>query len=126
MPAGAAHRFEDDVSQLSSANFNGLDVGGNVYVSPNGGLNVRVTALEYQRFDISAGTVTHVSYAGAATDQGVAASNTNYVFLDATGALTINQTSFPADSLRLAEVVTDATSITAITDRRPKLSQFVA
>jgi len=58
------------------------------------------------------------SYAGASA-QAVVAASTNYVQLTKAGALVINQVSFTNGNIPLAEVVTDGTDITGITDRRP-------
>ena len=123
MPQGAAHHFDDtnDTANLNADNLNGLDCGANVYEPATGGLFVNVTALRYWRRDAN-GRWVETSYAGA-TAQAVAASSTNYVYLDASGALVINATGFPsAEHLPLATVVTDGTGIITdgITARRPR------
>lgn len=61
------------------------------------------------------------TYAGAAA-QAVQASQTNYVQLKYDGTLVINTTGFVVGNLPLAEVVTDGTDITSITDRRSWLT----
>lgn len=62
-----------------------------------------------------------VTYAGTAS-QAMTASTTNYVYLTDAGALTVNNTGFPASTniVPLAVVVAGTASITSITDaRRP-------
>ena len=116
--SGASHRFIDNDSSdgpLSSENINSLDMGGNVYKSPNGGLNVRVTAIR------GLFATTDTAYAGAATDQAMTNNATNYLYLNTSGVLVINTTGFPGDTTTyfpLATVVTSAGAITSITDRR--------
>lgn len=116
MATGAAHRFEDAVSPVSAANLNSLDRGGNVYVSSVGGLKVDVSPV---RGVINSGAV--ISYAGA-SQQSVTGSTTNYLYLDATGALVINTSGFPTYSSAkyypLATVTTSSSGITAIADSR--------
>ena len=51
---------------------------------------------------------------------------TNFVFLNAAGAVATNTTSFPEGSVPLAEVVTAAGDITAVNDRRSYLSPGAA
>lgn len=122
---GAMPFWEDDDTDVDSTHLNQMVLGGNVYVHPNGGLFVNVTSLNYQRVNLTAGTITQVAYTGD-TLQGVAASNTNYVYLNSSNALVINQSGFVADSLPLAEVDTDADSILEIRDARPHVTLFVA
>lgn len=120
MADGAVYRFEDNVaaSTLDAAKVNALDMGGNVYQSPNGGLNVRVTAIR--------GLINNVEidYAGAATDQALTANLTNYMYLNSSGVLTINTTGFPSypgtKYFPLAQVLCGAATITSITDKRWK------
>lgn len=78
-----------------------------------GGLAVDVGAC---RFNLN-GTIG--AFAGAVS-QTVAANTTNYVYLDSAGLLVINQSGFPAggNHVRLAQVVTNASSITSVTDMR--------
>lgn len=75
--------------------------------------------------NVGAGTILNgtspVNYAGAAA-QAVAAASTNYVQITRTGTLVINAVSFTAGNIPLAEVVTNGTDITSITDRRPFLT----
>jgi hypothetical protein len=123
MPDGAAHRFDDslDTGNLSAANVNSLDPGGNVYEEQTA-LQVAVTAVRYVKQASLGGAWSIVDYAGA-TGQAVTASNTNYIYLAPAGTLTINTTGFPATQhLPLAEVVCDASAITSITDKRPHLT----
>ena len=117
MALGASTRFIDNETDLDAAGLNTLDGGANVYHSPNGGLNYRVTAgsiwLAGGRFD----------YAGAASDQAVNPSVTTYVFLDQAGALASNETGFPVTPhVPLAQVVSSGSAITSIVDRRPRLA----
>lgn len=89
-----------------------------LYVTQNGAdpsLTVNIAAGYIQ----SGGEI--IAFAGAAA-QPVTASNTNYVQLDQNGAVVINITGFLDGYIPLAEVVTDGTDITGITDRRPFFS----
>lgn len=81
---------------------------------PSASLNVSVAP---GNFATSWGNV--VSYAGT-TSQAVAANATNYVYLDNTGALTVNTTGFPSGSfyVPLARVVAQSSAISTITDQR--------
>lgn len=102
-------------TDLNAANLNSLDRGGNVWQSAAGGLLVDVSAC---RFVKQTPSWTVVTYAGAVS-QALTASQTNYVYLDTSGNLTINTSGFPAGShVPLAEVVTDLSTVTSITDRR--------
>lgn len=120
---GAAYRFDttDGAGSLTEANLNSLDMGGNVTQTPGQDLQVNVSALELQRRDAAAPAL--LSYAGASA-QAVTASQTNYFWLTAAGALTKSTSSFPdpltTDHFRLAQVVCSASEITSITDKRPK------
>jgi len=60
-----------------------------------------------------------VSYAGIAS-QAMTASQTNYLYLDATGTLVVNTTGFPSGSfyVPLAIVATGSSTVTSITDQR--------
>jgi hypothetical protein len=117
MALGASVRQVDNATDLDAANLNTLDDGGNVYHSPNGGLNFRITAatlrLRDRRFD----------FAEVVADQAATASVTTYVFVDQAGALATNVTGFPADAphIPLAEVASSGSAITGITDRRTRL-----
>jgi hypothetical protein len=117
---GASFRFDDNLDSGNLGpgeggdNLNSLDVGANVYHSPNGGLNVRVTGVRYLGPDGA-----DVQYAGETSDQSVTASLTNYVYLDQAGAIQINTTGFPtAWHLPLAEVACSSVTVTGITNRR--------
>ena len=118
MATGAAHRFEDNASEVDSVNLNTLDQGGNVYASPNGGLNIRITAIR--------GLINNVEidYAGLGTDQGLTDSATNYLWLDSSGVLQLNTTGFPVypgvKYFPLATVVCAAAAIASIVDKRWK------
>jgi hypothetical protein len=120
---GAAHRFEGGESgNLLSVNLNQLDSGGNVYVSPNGGLFFRVSPLRYWK-QAGGGAFSCETYAGAPTDQAVAQMSTVYVWLAAAGTLATGA-GFPAPAtafLPLAVIVTNTTAIASITDARPRL-----
>lgn len=123
MTDGASRRFVDNEDQLSASNLNSLDIGGNVYVSPNGGLNVRVTAMRLRNISVPENDI---DYAGAATDQAVTDSTTNYVYLLISGGtptLTINTSGFPnyvsqQDFVPLATVVTSGGAVTSVNDKR--------
>jgi hypothetical protein len=82
---------------------------------PSASLNVQVAAGGYLKQDGAIG-----SFAGSLS-QAVAASATNYLYLDLTnaGALAINSTGYPTTAhVRLATVMTGTTTITAVTDAR--------
>ena len=66
-----------------------------------------------------------ISYAGGSA-VAVTPSQTNYVQLDWNGTLLINTTGFLEGYLPLAEVVTSASDITGITDRRPWITSLGA
>lgn len=82
--------------------------------TPSASLNVKVAG---GRFVAPAGA--EVSYAGTAS-QALTLSASNYVYLTPAGVLTVSTSSFPATAhLPLAVVTTDATTVTAVADRRP-------
>jgi len=116
MALGASVRQVDNATDLDAANLNSLDDGGNVYHSPNGGLNFRITAatlrLRDRRFD----------FAEVVADQAATASVTTFVWIDQAGALATSITGFPAGPhIPLAEVASSGSAITGITDRRTRL-----
>ena len=118
---GAAHRFIDESGNLTAANVNQLDQGANVYQSPDGGLNYRVSTGRVWLG--GPGVATRFDFAGEASDQSVSPNVTTYVYLDQAGALQDNETGFPeTPHVALAEVVSDGTTVTSITDRRPSLA----
>jgi hypothetical protein len=79
---------------------------------PSTSLNVRVASGGFVKSDASAG-----SFAGSSSYT-LTANSTRYVYLDGAGNLT-NGTAWPATShVRLAIVVTGASTITSITDSR--------
>ena len=120
MPAGAAHRFVDGVENLTAANVNQLDQGANVYHSPDGGLNYRVSAGRV--WLQGPGVPVRFDYAGVATDQVLTPSVTTYLWIDNAGALASNETGWPeVPHVPLAEVVTDGSTVSSVTDRRPSL-----
>lgn len=81
-------------------------------ISLNSGLNVGVYPMTYR---IGA---TDVAYVGAASTA-MAASNTNYVWLESDGLLHSNTTGWPGtDHVRLAKVTTSSNAVTAIVDMR--------
>lgn len=126
MPTGAAHRFSDTAppagGNLTADNINSLDPGLNVYVSPNGGLNVRVTAGVI--FVVTGGALTRSDNAGQASDITLSPSTTNYLFLNAAGVVTV-AAAFPATPhLPLASVVTSGSAVTSIADKRPRAILF--
>lgn len=65
---------------------------------------------------------TDVYYAGSSSEAVVDAS-TNYIEIDDTGTISINQAAFTPGLLPLATVVTAGGVVTAITDKRPFLSK---
>lgn len=83
---------------------------------PSASLNVRVSACSFiKKSDGSVVTTTTIA------SQAMTASATNYVYLTATGTLTVNTTGFPAlgtPHVRLAVVVAGASTITSVTDAR--------
>lgn len=79
---------------------------------PSTTLNVRVSAGSFRG---TSGAI--VAYAGT-TAQAMAASATNYAFLNDAGTLQANTTGFPANVVRLATVVAGATTITSVADAR--------
>lgn len=88
---------------------------------PSASLNVKVSAGTYEAPDGQ-----RVSYAGTASVAMTDAA-TNYVFLDASGDLTVNTSGWPGTAhLRLAEVVAAGGVVTAIYDRREPLRRFGA
>lgn len=125
MPVGAAWRFRegaDPQGGLSADNLNGLDAGGNVYRTWGQLLQIDVSPLYYWT---SPSSVTSLAVYAGATGQAVPASATSYVYLDSSNSLVINQSGFPTYSseahVPLAVVVTDAQTITSISDRRPRI-----
>ncbi len=82
--------------------------------TPSASLNVAVAAGSYLKPDGTIG-----SYAGTATFA-LTASNTNYVYLDAAGALQKSTSAFPTNAANypLAVVVVGTSTITSIADAR--------
>lgn len=116
MALGAAARVVDNDTDLDAANLNELDDGCNVYHSPNGGLNFRVTAGSVRLKD------RFFAFAEVVADQAATVSVTTFVFLDQAGALQTNITGFPVEAhIPLAEVASSGSAITGITDRRARL-----
>lgn len=97
MPADVAF----DVNILSS--IRGLTA----VVTDAGGLNVAVDEFSYE---LSGATVTFAAVAS----QAVAANALNYVFLDAAGVLTVNQSGYPSDGTKLARVEAGASTLNNI------------
>lgn len=122
MPTGAAHRFSDTNQpaggNLTADNVNSLDAGLNVYVSPTGGLFVRVSPGVIWR--VFAGAATRSNNAGQTVDLAVDPSATSYIYLDADGVVTKGSAWPTTPHLPLAEVVASGSAITSITDRRPR------
>lgn len=123
MGFGASYRFRDDeAGNLTAANVNTLDKGGNVFSEGAGLLTVAVSEVRY----IS--TLGSFDFGGAA---GVAIppSTLNVaVYLTIPGnVLTVNPGGFPAgEHLPLAEVDTSGTEVIAIRDRRHAQASAVA
>ena len=125
MGMGASWRFvgaSDTPPNLNDANVNSLDAGANVYVSPNGGLNVRISPAVLWGFGSK-----RLAYAGEVADLAMTASSTNYVFaqLSAAGALVtgVSTTGWPTgEHIPLAEVVAAGATIASIADRRPRVA----
>lgn len=83
---------------------------------PSASLNVRVAACSFIK--ASDGSVVTTT---TTASQAMTASATNYVYLTATGTLTVNTTGFPSlgtPHVRLAVVVAGASTISSITDAR--------
>lgn len=84
---------------------------------PSSTLNVAVAAGDYRKADGSVG-----SYAGTSSFATTTA-RTNYLYLTEGGTLTEVATAFPAGNIvRLAVVVSGATTITSVTDKRMAFS----
>jgi hypothetical protein len=80
---------------------------------PSASLNVRVAPGNYQKPDGTVG-----SFAGAASFA-LAANQTSSLYLTLAGALAVSTTGYPATShVRLATVVTNATTVTNVNDGR--------
>lgn len=122
MALGASKRIVDNETDLDAENINSLEIGLNVFLSPTGGLNWRVSAGTYWLVT-DRGTV---ATAFAATgDAAVSASVTTFVYLDIDGALQTSEVSFPsAPHYPMAEIASGGSAITTITDRRPKVVHF--
>lgn len=122
MTVGASYHFRDKPTEsenLTSANLNSLQMGMNVKIADAGGLDIDVTAGAY--WDL---TTTPPSIATFAAVSGITMTGgmTNYVYIDSNGSLAVSMSSFPdpdaEDSIPLAEVVADVSTISAINDRR--------
>ncbi len=121
-PSGATHPFDKTrfPAQVDDVELNSIDIGGNVFQSPNGGLNIRVTAMAYLRL-ISVDLPTAVLFPEMTSDVGLAPSATNSIWLDTSNALNVGQSGFPTTAhLPLAEVITGGSTIDDFVDRRPK------
>lgn len=123
MPDGASHHFDrlqDPQGNLSDDNLNSLDAGGNVH-PVLGELAINVEPAVFN----SSALVAEI-YPGA-SDQPVSPSTTNFVYLVPGGPPTlVIAGAFPGtEHCPLAEVDTDSVQVTAIRDRRPKLSSLV-
>lgn len=113
--SGWGTTLNGDIDQLD-----GLSAIGNGAVKPteipSASLNVRVAACSFiKRSDGSVVTTT------ATASQAMTGSATNYVYLTATGTLTVNTSGFPGTGtahVRLAVVVAGVSTITSITDAR--------
>jgi hypothetical protein len=109
----------DGTTPVNAATLNSLEMGGNVYASPAGGLLVDISPIR----GLIGGT--ERAYAGT-TDEALAPSNTSYLYINAAGNLVVNTTGFPIYGtgggeelyFPLATVVCSAVAITAINDRR--------
>lgn len=121
MPIGAAAFFDptDPQGSLTRDNLNSLEMGGNTYPTPGADLRINVTAFDYWDLATQADPIRR-TFAGTSSVI-VASSTTNFVFLDNTNALRVNAVGFPTtqDHIPLAEVITDLTGVTSVTDRRP-------
>lgn len=127
MPDGAAYRFDDTRlptgGNLTDSRLNSLDVGLNVYTSPDGGLYIRVSPGTYAK--ALSGTLARVDHAGQASNLAVTASITNRVFVSSAGVITV-AAAFPTTAhLPLAEVTANTTTITSIVDKRPRMVAFL-
>lgn len=120
---GSSARFTDGIEDVDDDNLNSLDMGGNVYQSSIGGLNVDVSPIR----GLIAGT--ERAYAGS-TNNALTASQTNYIYIDSSGNLQINTSGFPTygtgsgqqQYFPLAIVTTTVDNVDTITDRRWKFA----
>ena len=121
MALGAATRQVELTTDLDAANLNALEDGGNVFHSPNGALNFRVSACEV--WLKGPGAPVLFSFAEVTSDQTVTASKTTLIYLDQDGLLTKSDvlTAFPASSVPLATVTSDGATITAIANARARI-----
>ena len=121
MALGAARRVVDNTTDLDALELNDLDDGGNVFHSPTGGLNFRVTKA--QVWLQGPGAPTLLAFAEVVADQSVNANQTTLVYLDQAGVLTKSDTltTFPSSSVPLATIVSDGSTITAINNRRARI-----
>ncbi len=85
--------------------------------------SLRVTAATGLDIDFEQGQewVAGVFYSISAGSLTMADDDTNYVFVNTSGAVAVNTTGFPSNSTPLAEVVTAGGTITAVNDRRSYL-----
>lgn len=118
-----AHRFSDTApptgGNLTAENVNSLDVGLSVYVSPAGGLAVRMSPGYLWR--VRGGVVARLDHAGQTSDLAIGSSVTTYLFVNEAGTLTANTTGFPDEAIvPVAVVVSGPSTITSITDVRPR------
>ncbi len=106
--------LENNLMTLVAAAAQGL------VIDLDSGLNVGVFKMQYS---IAAASKTYAGDASVA----MTASATNYLSLDATQTLTVGTSGWPVgDHVKLATVVTDATTVTTVTDRRPENYQVGA
>ncbi len=86
--------------------------------------SLRVTAATGLDIDFEQGQewVAGVFYSISAGSLTMADDDTNYVFVNTSGAVAVNTTGFPSNSTPLAEVVTVAGAITSVADRRSYLA----
>ncbi|KKN41352.1 hypothetical protein LCGC14_0724340 [marine sediment metagenome] len=121
MALGAAERVVDNDTDLDAANLNQLDDGLNIFHSPTGGLNFRVTAGHVWLKGVGAPDL--FSFAEVTVDQVLSPNVTTLVFLDQAGALTTSNTltAFPSSSVPLAVVTTNGSTVEAVANRRARI-----
>lgn len=117
---GASQHFkalDDPNGKLTAEKLNSLNMGGNVYQSPVGGLKVNVSPIRGLIDDVE------IDYAGV-DEQSLTPSSTLNIWIDDAGVLQVSAASFPTYPgtryFPLATVVTSGAGITSITDKRWK------
>lgn len=119
---GSSCHFVDGTDDIKAENLNSLEMGGNMYKSPSGGLSLVITAI--------AGAIINGVYCTYAGETVTLANNAlTYCWLVASGSnmvFTTSASAFPAypgtKHIRLGIVSATGGVIDAIYDRRPKFT----